>query len=72
MRKLFLAFILSLSLMSCNCSGIKYSSEENLKTISDLHARLIMKDSIVVMYKDSLRECRGDNRQLHYWIETGK
>lgn len=53
-------FIL-ISVLCLSCCGVKESQEENLKTISDLRARIVMihyNDSLVVAVQDSLlREC---------------
>ncbi|MBE3141456.1 MAG: hypothetical protein IMZ53_12850 [Thermoplasmata archaeon] len=61
MKKIHSFIIIVLVAFSFNCCGIKESAEENSKWKSDLQARLIMKDSVITMYKDSLQWCREDN-----------
>ena len=61
--------IIILSCVSLSCCGVKESQEENLKTISDLEVRMHMKDSVIVMYQDSLKDCREDCHQLEHWLK---
>jgi hypothetical protein len=69
MKKTILISIASLSLVFFSCCGIKESTEDSAKWKSDLYARIAMKDSVIVMYQDSLRECQEGNRQLREWIK---
>lgn len=69
--------LVSITILCFSCCGVKESTEENLKTISDLRARIVMihhNDSlIVVAYKDSLKECQADKEQLFKWYwDAGK
>jgi heterodisulfide reductase subunit B len=63
-----IVILFTVFLFSCcgSCTGVKESTEENLKTISDLRARIIMihhNDSLVVVaYRDSLWKCREDSK----------
>lgn len=68
--KRIIFILITTSLLSC--CGVKESTEENSKWKSDLQARIVMKDSVIMMYKDSLSECQQDKRQLQYWKEVGK
>jgi hypothetical protein len=76
MKKTIL-ILMSVALFSC--CGVRESQEETAKQLSDTRASNVMlrasnahKDSIVIAYKDSLSECRGDSKQLEHWIQTTK
>jgi hypothetical protein len=65
MKRIILIVVIAVSF---NCCGVKSSGEEDRKSISDLQARIVMKDSVISAYKDSLRDCREDNLQLEHWL----
>lgn len=66
MKKIVL--IIAISLMSCRCSPVKETQIDCDKKVSDLSAsnwmlrvKIATKDSVIRVYQDSLRWCRGDN-----------
>lgn len=62
----------SIATVFFSCCGVKESQEDSAKWKSDLQARIAMKDSALIAYKDTAdmyRECQEGNRQLREWIK---
>jgi hypothetical protein len=72
MKKFIFAMLLvfTVALSACDCSGVKSSLQDWSKERSDYQARIYVKDSLLVTYKDSLKECQQDKRQLNFWKEA--
>jgi hypothetical protein len=66
MKRIILIVVIAVSF---NCCGVKSSGEEDRKSISDLQTRIVMKDSVISAYKDSLKDCRKINQQLGRWLK---
>ena len=76
MKKTILIIIFTLSFCAFDCPfhPVQQTDEQTAKDISDLKAENkslritnAKKDSAIVAYQDSLKECRNDNAQLEYW-----